>query len=233
MPTAPRPKTSVILIMGAVLAVVPAAAVADPVRFLPGGDLEFDERISTFGSLGCHNTQYAGGWDCRALADGSVEIRNGGEIATISFVGRDQTVAVAANTPRPVTLGEIVGEATPGFTFPTLASPQWAMVSLHLQIAHGNSSAAGGAFWSFAPGGGTSLPLLKGPFAVGVELATLPDGYEYRMLAYQFTTIASASLPSNGMTPIVADVNAIPEPGTLLLLGGGLLALRSTRRRTK
>jgi hypothetical protein len=213
-----------------VAAVLPSPALADPVRFLPDGDIEFDVQVTTFGSLGCHNTEYADYWHCRELPGGSVEIRNGDAMATISFVGQSQTVAVAANTPRPIALGEIVGEATPDFVFPALPSPQWAMLSLAVRIQHGGVDVreAGWVGWYFAPGGSAALPLLAGPFAAGVYLGTRPDGYDYQMLAYQFSI---PSIQANGRTALGADVNAIPEPGTLVLLGSGLLALSRARRR--
>ena len=95
-------------------------AYGDPVRLLPDGDIEFDLRIGTTGSFACRNTEYAPEYDCRGLGDGSIMITAGGESTRLSFAGREQTVAVAASDIRRITIGEIVGEATPGFVFPTL-----------------------------------------------------------------------------------------------------------------
>jgi hypothetical protein len=213
--------------------VLPSTALADPVRLLPSGDVEFDVRIVTSGVLGCHNLEYAPNWDCQPVSGGSVEIRNGAEMASIAFAGLDQTVAVTANTPRRFTMGEFVGEATPGFTFPELPSPQWAMLSLSLEIRQpgADRTEVGFVYWTFAPGGGDALPLLSGFFGTGVALAAPTDGYDYQMLAYDFSAIEQISLRANGRTPITADVNAIPEPGTFLLLGSGLLAFRRVCRR--
>ena len=225
-------KTALLATLVLTMALVVPNAYADPVRLLPDGDIEFDLRIATSGSFACRNTEYAPDYDCRALGDGSIMITAGGESTRLSFAGHDQTVAVAASDIRSITLGEIVGDATPGFVFPTLPSPEWSLLTLFLRISHGSDQVSpvvlGGGGWDFAPGGGTTLPLLRGEHEFGVPTGIPLDGYSYDFVVYRMRNL---SVGAAGVTPVIADINAIPEPGTVLLLGSGLAALVRTRRR--
>ena len=154
--------------------------------------------------------------DCREFADGSIEIHADGGFTRLSFAGRDQTVAVAASTIRSVTVGEVIGEATPGFVFPTLPSSQWALVFLNIGIG----------FWDFGPGGTDILPLRQGQLEFGLP-AQSPEGYAYDMVVFRFPNL---SIAAAGITPIVADINAVPEPATVMLLATGLAAVARARR---
>jgi hypothetical protein len=86
--------------------------------------------------------------------------------------------------------------------------------------------------WFFGPGGNTVLPLLIG--GSYTSFAT-PPGSSHRLVVYSFwTSPAGFRLPSNGVLDIGADVGAVPEPATLLLVGAGLagaFARRGRRRR--
>ena len=201
--------------LGLAMAVFAVDSRADPVRFLPDGDIEFDRRIVTTGRLGCRNTEYSPAYDCREFADGSIEIHTEGGSTRLSFVGRDQTVAVAVNTIRRITWGEIIGEATPGFVFPTLPSAQWALVVMHTSLAT----------WDFGPGGSAVLPLRQGDWELGKAIEP-PDGYAYEHIVFRFPNL---SIAASG-NPLVADINAVPEPATVLLLTSGLVAVMRARR---
>ena len=203
--------------LGLAMAVFAVDARADPVRFLPDGDIEFDRRIVTSGTLACQNTQHSPAYDCREFGDGSIEIHSEGGSTRLSFVGRDQIVAVAASTIRRITWGEIIGDATPGFVFPTLPSSQWALVMLRTNLAA----------WDFGPGGSDILPLRQGEreFGKGIEP---PDGYAYDHIVFRFPNL---SIAASGNI-LVADINAIPEPGTVVLLTSGLAAMVRLRRRS-
>lgn len=205
---------------------------ADPYTILPSGELAFNVVLTTSGVFTCLR-----GIPCTGSGSNSITVGTGSDTATLTFLGVTNKSFRATNVSTPVFLGLFDASSSPGFTWPTYTNPRVSVLQFDLRLAHAPDSpiaAVGGQSWGFGPGGGASLPLLTS-FGGSGDHAFLPagpnpPGFNYTAIAYTFTPYPFM-MPSNGSLALSADVGAVPEPGTIVLLGLSLAGAAYVRRR--
>jgi hypothetical protein len=206
-----------------------ATAGADPYTVLPNGNVVFNASLTTSGIFTCLS-----GIPCSGSGTNSVTIGSGANTSTLTFTGVN-TVLQIGNTTTPVNLGTIASSATPGFIYP--AGPDstketFQPVRFDFTLSHASPVGATTVdSWFFGPGGSPNLPILRASdnyalFPAGVN----PPGFFYDTLVYTFSPFPF-TIPPNGVTNLGAEVGAIPEPATLLLLGSALTAVYARRRK--
>jgi hypothetical protein len=129
-----------------------------------------------------------------------------------------------------VTLGEFQVTASEGFAFPTHpANPELPMLAFHLTFDQFSPVAAhSGRRMAFGPGGS---PNLKTQQWISNWIAAPTGRGDYPV--FIFTLDLPFTLKPNLGTALTADAALTPEPGTMILLGTGLVAAALARRRTK
>jgi hypothetical protein len=208
---------------------------ADPYTVLPSGELAFNVVLTTSGVFTCLR-----GIPCTGSGSNSITVGTGAETATISFLGVTNKSFRASAVNVPVFLGLFDASSSPGFTWPSYSNRNVPVLQFDLRLSHAPDmplAATGGQSWGFGPGGGTSLPVLNSipPGGGGNALLPLganPPGFAYTAIAYTFTPYPF-SLPSNGSLALSANVGAVPEPGTMVLLGLSLAGAAYARRRQR
>jgi hypothetical protein len=208
-----------------VLVMVAAEARAEPFTVLPDGNVVFNNvGITTEGVFRCPRafTQ------CSGSGTNSVTLGTGSNRATLTFTGLTQTLDIA-NFVQPVTLGTFAASGPANFTFPQRSNVNNPVLVFSLIVTESSpTQATTRAGWSFGPGGGSDLRVLMGTDNFAVPIGPNPFGYD----AFVFTTRPFPfSLPGHGTRDFVADVGAVPEPGTLILVGSGLVGAAFARRR--
>ena len=197
---------------------------ADPFTVLPNGDLVFNTSFTTQGVFTCLPTIM-----CSASGS-SVTINSGGNLATISFTGASADIQ-AGSTATRVTLGQFEGTASPGFTFPA-PGPEWPILMFDFTLTHSSPVAGATARrWWFGPGGSaTFLPFQQGESWMALPAGPNPPGYNYPTIVY---SLLGMGIAANGVRVIQADVGAVPEPATLLLISTGLAGGMAYARRLR
>jgi hypothetical protein len=205
---------------------------ADPYTILPSGELAFNVVLTTSGVFTCLR-----GIPCTGSGTNAITVGTGSDTATVTFLGVTNKSFRATSVNTPVFLGLFDATSSPGFTWPTDPNEDVSILRFDLRLTHAPDqpiAATGGQSWGFAPGGGSSLPLLtsfgsSGSFAF-LPTGPNPPGFSYNAIVYTFRPYPFA-IPSNGSLAFNADVGAVPEPGTLLLLGLTLGGAAYARRR--
>lgn len=196
------------------------AARADPIHVTT-------TTVTTSGSFNCRAIS-----GCSGEGTNAVTIISGSESATLTFHGLTATFDVT-NARSPIfTVGEFELNASEGFIFPThRANPQLPMLRFALTFSQSEPlSATGTKSWQFGPGGRESLTLQMGQ---GYMVLPIAGRFApYPSLVYDFTPFPFTVVPGT-RTPLNATVGAVPEPGTMMLLGSGLAGLVMARRRRR
>jgi hypothetical protein len=207
------------------LVIAAAQARAEPVTVLPDGNVVFnDVGIETRGVFGCPRLFTR----CSGSGTNTVTLGSGSNIATITFTGLTQTLDIP-NFKVPVTLGTFSTSGPADFTFPERSNVNFPILTFSLIVTESSpTQATGRTGWTFGPGGRSNLRVLLGTDHFSVPIGSNPFGYD----AFVFTTRPFPfSLPGHGTRDFVADVGAVPEPGTLILVGSGLVGAALARRR--
>jgi hypothetical protein len=123
-----------------------------------------------------------------------------------------------------------VSQVTPTLPFPPSVNPFVSVVGFTLSLTQTSPvEATQTKFFGFGPGGFEDLPLHEATSNY-FALPAGPNPFNYRIVysvsPFPFT------LNGSGVTLLTADVGAVPEPTTMLLVGSGL-ALAAWRRRRR
>ncbi len=193
---------------------------ADPFVILPNGELGFNTSFTTNGTFNCTL--------CTGSGTNSVVFGSGGNTVQLTFTGVNTTMVVSGAS-QPVTLGQIqVVASGSGFVFPTPSNPNFPLVTLSLGISQTSPSVGGTGINLIAFGGGTSLNFL--PFNTNwgsIPIGPNPASFTFIVFTFQNFTIPN----TNATVPVTADVSAVPEPASVLLLTSGAGLLFSFRKR--
>lgn len=204
-----------------------ANARAEPFTVLPDGSVAFDTALMTSGVFRCQGTIA-----CSGSGTNSVTLGSGSNQATITFTGITTTLQVT-NRTQPVAIGTFDVVSSPGFTFPQRGNRNLPVLHFGLVFEHTSPTPGIGRIgWTFGPGGGSQLPILTGISTVGLPLDVNPphvgySGFVYTVRPFPFR------IPANGSLDLAANVGVVPEPGTMLLVGSGIVGLLGARRRRR
>jgi len=196
---------------------------ADPFVILPNGENAFNIPLTTQATFTCTL--------CTGSGTNSVVFGSGADTLTLTFTGVNTDIVVSGQSTS-ITIGQFQVTTTgSGFVFPANANPSIPLVFFHLGIAQGPPNSGGNAREFFAFGGGTSL--LFGPigsFDLAIPILSNPPGANYTFIVYSLHPITIPN--TTGTVTLNADVAAVPEPASMLLLssGVGLLAFFKRRR---
>jgi hypothetical protein len=212
----------------AFLVVSAGAARADPFTVLPNGSVVFNVELATRGTFNCRSTI-----PCTGEGTNVITIGSGGNIATLRFTGVASDFQVSGDTRR-VNVGTFVGTASEGFTFPRRPNPRVPILDFNLVLTHTSptSTTRRKTFSFFWPGEDPDLtdPMVNN-FHTIFPIGSQPPGSHYTGIVYSFL---APSIASNGVRTLDANVGAVPEPSSLLLLAAGFAsgAYARTRKRT-
>jgi hypothetical protein len=121
----------------------------------------------------------------------------------------------------PAVLGQIEVVATgSGFVFPTPGNPNLPVLSLNLTLTQSSPTAGVSTLAFTGLGGSTSLSLAP-LFTDHLQfpLGALPPGVGFTHIVYTFSPFTIPN--SNAVVNVDADISAVPEPASMLLLGSG------------
>lgn len=215
-----RLKSGTALCLFLVAVFLASEAAADPYTILPNGDLIFNTSVTTTGSLSCLQWM-----TCTGSGSDTLTLWLGPEWLTFKFTGASVTAGVG-NVTVPFDLGTIEGSSSAGFQFPPATNPNSSLFFFDLSLFQSSPiQSTGGFHWSF----GTALSRFGGLSYTQTSAGPNPPGYNYPTIIYTMRPSAF-QLSTNGTTQLIADVGAVPEPATLVLLTTGLAGIFARQR---
>lgn len=157
----------------------------------------------------------------------TVTLGSGDSAVTLTFTGISTVVPVSNEAVR-VGLGTLDASSSSA-TFPTRTHPLLPIVRFDLTLTHTTPVGDRASLsMNFGPGGGTELGFLQGNTYMLFDPGDVPPGYG--SLVYTLSPDVFG-IPMNGSVGLAADAGVAPEPGTLLLVGSGLLLGYKVRKR--
>ena len=196
---------------------------ADPFVILPSGEIAFNTTFTTQGVFTCSV--------CTGSGTNSVTFGSGANTLTLTFTGVNTTVLVGGQVV-PTVVGQIeVVVSGSGFVFPTNSNPNIPLAFFTLSVNQ-SSPAAGTAsnLFNTGSGGGTSLDV----HATVVDHLSLPTGPNpsgFSLIVYSFSNFTIPN--TNAVIDLDAELVAVPEPASLLLLSSGVILPWLRRRRSR
>ncbi|MFN2406771.1 MAG: PEP-CTERM sorting domain-containing protein [Pyrinomonadaceae bacterium] len=200
-------------------------AQADPFVILPSGELAFNTSFTTQGVFNCQL--------CAGSGTNSVVFGSGANTVTITFTGVNSTLLVGAE-PVPTVAGQIqVVTSGSGFVFPTPPNPGTPLIFFNLSLTQTSPAAGSSGIGFVALGGGTALTFnTRISDYIILPTGPNPPPFTYTGIAYSFLPFTIPN--TSGTVNVIANVSAIPEPVSLLLLGSGvgMMVTMLKRKRT-
>ena len=185
---------------------------ADTFVFLPSGELAFNTSFSTQGVFTCSV--------CTGSGTNSVVFGSGANTLTLTFSGVSSSIVVGA-VPVPTVMGQITVDATgSGFVFPTPPNPGTPLLVFTILVTQTSPTAGTRGLIYTGRGGGTSLTLnTRDTDHIEFGAGPNPPGFSYTQIVYSFLPIIIPN--TDAVVDVTANVSAVPEPASLLLLGSG------------
>lgn len=194
---------------------------------LPSGEAAFKAGLITSGVFTCVPQIV-----CSGSGTSTVSLGSGAGTLTLSFTGVNTALTID-NVARTVSLGQFTPIASSGFTFPTQSNSQVPILRFTLTLNHSEPVAATRTInWSFAPGGQADVSVFEGGVDATFPPGPNPPGFTYNNLIYTVNPFPF-SLSSTTVTDLSADVGAVPEPATLVLISTGLAMTAAAIRRRR
>jgi hypothetical protein len=216
-----RMKFPTVLFLSVGVALLATDARADPFIIQPDGSVVLNTTLTTTGVFTCKLSQ------CSGSGTNTIMFENGSERASVTFKGVSTALEVT-NHARPVTLGLFEGISTPGFTFPSRSNKYNPVAVFSLIATQGDPvNHTLTKNWNFGPGGSMSMRA-GGTSDFAFALPDFGSNLGYTFINYH---VHHFNLPSSGTVTLTADQGVVPEPGTLILVGSGLLGTAVARRR--
>jgi hypothetical protein len=217
------------VLTGSVLS-APAVS-AEPFTIAPDGGVVFNGGLTTSASFRCLQGLSA---VCQGNGTSSLTFGSGADTSTFTFTGVETSVPID-NVATPVLLGSIAFTTTgAGFSFPTTLNPNVGVLLMSLTLTHTSPVPARRMLdWFFHPRGDETLALFRGDSFTSFPLGENPPGFGYTVGVYSFEPFPFR-LEAGRSTDVMANVGAVPEPATLVLVGSAAAAalLRRRVRRT-
>lgn len=217
-------RIAVVLLLALAASVAPVNA--DPVTIGPDGTPLFHVRLATDAAFGCRQSL-----PCTGGGTSSITFGSGANTTTVTFTGVETSIAIG-NTAQPVSLGQLSMTTTgTGFQFPDTINPNTGVLNMSLIFNHeGAIDGTRERFWRLI-NRGENLDMFLGLPYVVYNLPDNPGHFNYTMAVYTLRGMPFRLTPNGAPFELVADVGAIPEPGTMMLVGSGVAAVLLRRRR--